>query len=91
MIDDTQVLSMAKGVSFQNLGAGEGAVVLTIATGQLYTCNDTTAHFLAAIDGIRSFASIVASLLQTFDAPIDELRSDMSALAEQLIADGIIH
>ena len=90
MISDARVLSVAKGTSLQNLGVSEGAVVLTIETGQLYTCNDTTAALLGVVDGKRTFAQIIDELGRTFDVSPDELRADMDELATQLIADGII-
>lgn len=90
MIDGARVLSVAKEVSLQNLGVGEGAVVLMIETGQLYTCNDTTAVFLTAIDGKRTFTEIIDELGFKFDVAPDELRMDLSALTEKLIEDGII-
>lgn len=90
MIEDARVLCLSKGISFQNLGPNEGAVVLLIESGQLYTCNDTTTTFLATIDGKRTFAQIIDELHNTFDVSADELRADMSALARQLIEDRII-
>ena len=90
MIDESRILDMNEGISRQILGAGEGAVVLTIATGQLYTCNDTTAQFLDSIDGKRTFGEIIDALGRSYGAPRDQLRTDFSELAEQLITDGII-
>ncbi len=90
MIEGTRVLRLSKGIAFQNLGHGEGAVVLEIESGQLHTCNDTTAEFLAALDGTRDFDAAVADLEQKFDADLDVLRADLAALAERLIAQGII-
>jgi hypothetical protein len=90
MIDDGRILSLAKGVALQNLGANEGAVVLTIESGQLYTCNDTTAQFLVAIDGNRTFNQIVLELGNVYDVSQEELKADLNEIADQLIADGII-
>ena len=90
MIGEARVLSRNEGISQQNLGEGEGAVVLAIATGQLYTCNDTTAKFLATIDGKRTFGEIVDELGRTYKVSREELRNDFSELAEKLIEDGII-
>lgn len=90
MIQDSSVLSLAEGVSYQPLGDGEGAVVLIIESGQLFTCNDTTSAFLAAVDGQRPFSDVVVHLLDAFDVSKDELRSDLSMLAEQLRQEGII-
>lgn len=91
MIQDSSVLSLSEGVTYQPLGDGEGAVVLIIESGQLFTCNDTTSAFLAAVDGERNFGSVVSSLMNTFDVPADELRSDLTQLAEQLRLEGIVH
>ena len=55
MIDGLKVFTLSPHVSFQKLGQGEGAVVLTLHSGQLHTCNDTTAAFLSALDGKRTF------------------------------------
>lgn len=90
VIEGTRVLKLATGVSVQNLGKGEGAVVLEIASGQLHTCNDTTAEFLAALDGNRDFDAVVARLEQKFEVDPAVLRADLSTLATQLIAQSII-
>jgi hypothetical protein len=90
MIDDARVFSLGKGISLQNLGPKEGAVVLMIDSGQLYTCNDTTTTFLAAVDGQRTFAQIIDELHNLFEVSAGELRADMGALARQLIEDRII-
>jgi pyrroloquinoline quinone biosynthesis protein D len=90
MVEDQTVFALADGISYQPLGTGEGAVVLTISSGQLYTCNDTTAAFLAVVNGAHTFAEVVDELHRTFDVPRDELRRDLSGLATDLIAEGII-
>ena len=90
MIQDSSVLSLPEGVSCQPLGEGEGAVLLVIDSGQLYTCNDTTSAFLAALDGKRSFADVVQTLLETFDVSPDRLRQDLMALAEELQKEGLL-
>lgn len=90
MIDGNRVLRLSNGVSFQNLGEGEGAVVLEIKSGQLHTCNDTTAEFLAALNGTRDFDAVVAVLEQKFDVDLAVLQADLSDLAQRLISQGII-
>jgi hypothetical protein len=84
------VLSLAEGISFQPLGAGEGGVVLKVGSGQLFTCNDTTSTFLAAVDGRRSFADLVQALLDEFEVAEDALRGDLSVLADELQKEGIV-
>ena len=90
MIQDSSVLSLPEGVSCQPLGEGEGAVLLVIESGQLFTCNDTTSAFLAALDGKRSFADVVQTLLETFDVSPDRLRQDLMVLAEELQKEGLL-
>jgi pyrroloquinoline quinone biosynthesis protein D len=90
VVQDSSVLALSENVSYQPLGEGEGAVVLIIDSGQLFTCNDTTSAFLAAVDGQRSFGDVVRSLLSTFDVSQDELRNDLASLAEELQQEGIV-
>ena len=90
MVQDSNVVSLSDGVSYQPLGDGEGAVVLLIESGQLFTCNDTTSAFLSEVDGKRSFGDVVDKLLETFDVSADNLRSDLSALAKKLEQQGIV-
>jgi pyrroloquinoline quinone biosynthesis protein D len=90
MIDGSRVYALSRNCSFQSLGEGEGGVVLALDTGQLHTCNDTTAAFLAALDGKRTFDMAVAELEQQFDVEAAELRADLCSMAERLVAEGVI-
>lgn len=90
MIEGERILSLADTVSFQNMGEGEGAVVLQLSTGQLHTCNDTTSEFLTILDGKRTFDLVVSSLEEKFDVDPVVLRADLSELAERLLAEGVI-
>jgi hypothetical protein len=90
MIQDTTVLCLADGISFQALGVGEGGVVLKVGSGQLFTCNDTTSAFLAAVDGQRTFADLVQAVLDEFEVSRDELRGDLRSLADELQQKGIV-
>jgi len=84
------VLSLAEGVSVQHLGAGEGGVVLKIGSGELFTCNDTTAALLrCAAEGLDFDASI-AKMLETFEVDAAELRADMEEMAAELAREGIV-
>jgi pyrroloquinoline quinone biosynthesis protein D len=90
MVNDTTVFALADGVSYQPLGAGEGAVVLTVGSGQLYTCNDTTAAFLGEVDGQRTFGEVVEDLHRIFEVPRDALHHDLAELAGTLLTEGIV-
>lgn len=90
MIDGLRVFSLSPNVSFQTLGQGEGAVVLTLNSGRLHTCNDTTAAFLSAVDGKRTFDMVSAALEEEFEVAQEELRADLEALAARLLKEGVI-
>jgi pyrroloquinoline quinone biosynthesis protein D len=87
-IDDATILSISGNASFQSLG--EGAVVLLIDSGQLYTCNETTEAFLKLVDGRRPFGTIVDALLREFDIERVAATGDFLEIAEQLRSEGIV-
>ncbi|TPN89747.1 PqqD family protein [Mesorhizobium sp. CU2] len=87
IVSDT-VLRMADDASVQHVG--DGAVVLLARSGQLYTCNDTTEAFLDKVDGARSLDEIVGLLSDEFEIDKATLDEDMTALAVELVAEGIL-
>ncbi|RRI01167.1 PqqD family protein [Mesorhizobium tamadayense] len=82
------VLRMADDASVQHVG--DGAVVLLARSGQLYTCNGTTEAFLDKVDGARSLDQIVDLLSDEFEVDKATLGDDMTALAAELVAEGIL-
>jgi pyrroloquinoline quinone biosynthesis protein D len=84
------VLRLAPKVTLRRLGKDEGGVLLRLADGQLYTCNDTTVAFLEAVDGRRDLAAIIERVLAAFDATRAELTVDFVELAERLLAEDLI-
>lgn len=89
-MDDATGLALAEGVSVQQLGEEEGAVVLRFESGQLYTCNDTTAEVLRLVaPGTRSGA-VIAALLATFDVEEAELRDDIAEILGELSREGLV-
>jgi pyrroloquinoline quinone biosynthesis protein D len=89
-MSDDRVFAISKTVSFQPLGQGEGAVILLIESGDIFTCNDTTSAFLGALDGSRTFGNSVDLLAESFDVELQTLRSDLERLASELSENGII-
>ena len=82
------VLRLADDASVQHVG--DGAVVLLARSGQLYTCNDTTEAFLGKVDGARSLDQIVGLLSEEFEVDRATLDQDMTALAAELVTEGIL-
>jgi len=89
MIDD-RILAVAEDVTFQSMGPGEQTVVLSLTTGELYTCNETAEAFLKALDGRRTFAQIVGELLSRFEVDAPRLEADLTQLADQMLAERMI-
>jgi hypothetical protein len=87
-IDETTVLSLAPNASFQAMG--EGAVILMLDSGQLYTCNETTEAFLKLIDGKRDFGAIISLLLGEFDTDRETLSGDLLPIAGELRSAGVV-
>ena len=87
-ITEASVLSLAPNASFQSLG--DGAVILMIDSGQLYTCNESTEAFLKNIDGQRNFGAILDLLMSEFAADRETLSQDFRAVAGDLKSKRII-
>jgi hypothetical protein len=90
VLTDSKVLALRDGVSFQPLGNADGAILLIVETGQLYTCNITTARVLSAVDGVRNFAQVVDEVSGDFEVSRDELHQDLSQIAEELVSEGLL-
>jgi pyrroloquinoline quinone biosynthesis protein D len=90
VLTDSKVLALREGVSFQPLGNADGAILLVIETGQLYTCNVTTARFLSAIDGVRSFGQVVDEVSGDFEVARAELHQDLTEIADELVSEGLL-
>jgi pyrroloquinoline quinone biosynthesis protein D len=87
-INEATVFSLAPNASFQALG--EGAVILLIDSGQLYTCNETTEAFLKRVDGQRNFGAILSLLMAEFAVDRETLGHDFLLIADQLRSEGIV-
>jgi len=87
-IDECTVFALAPNASFQALG--EGAVILMIDSGQLYTCNESTEAFLKMVDGQRNFGAILDLLIAEFDIDRETLARDFLPIAGELRSEGIV-
>jgi predicted nucleic acid-binding protein len=91
MIEPQTQISLTEGISVQDFGEDEGAVILIIESGQLFTCNATTAEVLRAAREKLTFDAMIAELLETFDVGESELRDDIGVIVRQLADEGILH
>jgi hypothetical protein len=74
----------------QSLGVGQPTVIISLASGYLYTANQTTQSFLEAIDGRKTFGAIVAEMAGQYDVSPEKLASDMYALANKLVEEKLL-
>lgn len=81
---------IADDVTFQSLGQGVETVILSLDSGVLYSCNDTTAAFLSAVDGQLSLAQIIDKLLDEFDVSRAKLTTDIQSVADKLLSEKLI-
>jgi len=89
-MDEATALALGEGVSVQQLGEEEGAVVLRFDSGQLYTCNDTTAEVLRLVAPGTSFGALIAALLAIFEVEETELRANIAAILGELSREGLV-
>lgn len=87
---DQRRLRVNDGVTFQSTGPGADTVLLSLSSGYLYTCNDTTSDFLRALDGKRTFGEIVETLCDQFDVTPEQLRNDLQDLTDNLLREELI-
>ena len=83
-------LKLANDVTFQSLGPGEETVVLSLNSGYLYTCNETTEAFLRRLDGRRPLAAVIDLLFDEFQVSREALSADMTELAAKLLEERLI-
>ena len=68
----------------------DGAVLLRLSDGQIYSCNETTQCFLGLVDGERNFSEIVHAFRQEYAVDEATAIQDLSSLANQMLAEGVI-
>jgi len=90
MLSSDSCLRLSDDVTFQSLGEDGQAVLVSLTSGQLYTCNETTHDLLHAIDGQRSFGEVVDALAEMYDVERETLKADLGGMAEELIREGLI-
>jgi hypothetical protein len=89
-IDEKTCLRLSDDVTFQSLGADQDTVLLSLTTGYLYTCNQTTAALLQAIDGQRNLGQIVDEMLQHFEVSREKLYQDVLGMARELAKEALV-
>ena len=90
MPSDDSIPRLASDITHQSMGPRADTVILSLASGWIYTCNETTADFLNAVDGRRTFGQIVDVLAATYDVSRPTLREDLANLADRLVTEKLL-
>ncbi len=90
MLTEQTVLVPVKDVTYQSLGPEEDTVILSFDSGQLYTCNETAADILAAVDGQRDLGLIIEIMEQQYDVSPERIRVDVLRLSQELVQEGLV-
>jgi len=89
-IDESTRLALNDEVAHQSLGEGHETVVLSLASGYLYTCNDTARRVLELLDGRRTIGEVVSLLEEEYEVERGRLAADLLALARQLLDEDLV-
>lgn len=89
-IDEATRLALADEATFQSLGPGEGAVLLRVDSGQLYSCNDTAAALIEALATTDRFGALIDRLADRFEVDRSRLREDLEELVATLDRAGLV-
>jgi hypothetical protein len=88
--NDRTRFRLSDDVTYQSLGTDQDTVVLSLTSGYLYTCNETTASFLRALDGKRTFGEVLSVLEKQYEVPLEQLRSDLQETLAELLREKLI-
>jgi pyrroloquinoline quinone biosynthesis protein D len=90
MITDDSKLRLGEDVVFQSFGDGKETVIVSLKTGFLFSCNDTTKAFLEALDGRKTLGDVGRELVSIFEVSEKKLLNDLRLLADKMISEQLI-
>jgi hypothetical protein len=69
----------------------EGAVILDIDGGQLYSTNKVGARILSLLEAKTNLTDIAERIKTEFEAPIEQVSADLDRFVESLRGRGLLH
>lgn len=87
-IDGNTVLSIAEVAEVQPFD--DGAVVLNIDTGQLYTCNHVAMKYLALLDGHKTIDTLAETVAEEYSIPVSEVRNDLIEISGEMVGESLL-
>lgn len=73
-----------------NQKVGEELVILDLESGNYFGLDEVGARMVELIGEHSEVGSVVELLVQEYDAPVEQIRSDLEALLEELIGHGLV-
>ena len=70
--------------------AGDTVILLTPDSGEYFTLNEVGSRIWELADGSRSVTEIAAVLVEEYEAPLDEVRSDALEVLGELAEEGLV-
>ena len=89
-MQESLAVQFSNGVSYQSLGDGEDAVLLSLNNGYLYRCNHTA---IALLDGIKhrlSMAEIASGLAGRYAVSEAQVCHDLEETLNAMLSDGLV-
>ena len=87
-MDGSTVLKMPDSVSMRTVH--DEVVLLDMSSEQYYGLNAVGACVIQAVNGGADVDGAIAAVVAAFDAPEDQIRADVMALVEELLATGLL-
>ena len=88
MVDGATVLRVPDPVLIRNVR--DEVVLLDMASEQYFGLDAVGACVIDAIQGGADVDGAIAAVFDAFDAPEDQIRTDVMALIEQLVSSGLL-
>jgi hypothetical protein len=88
MVDGSTVLRMPDAVSMRTVH--DEVVLLDMASEQYFGLNAVGRCVIQTVSGGADVDGAVAAVFAEFDAPEDQIRADVMALVEELVATGLL-
>ena len=88
MITAHTVLVFEQSASVQSVG--DGAVILLVDSGQIFTGNETADLILRSVDGQQCIGDIAAVVCDEFDVTFEVATRDVIEITKSLIDEGVL-
>ncbi len=83
-------LRLAEGVNYQPLGDGEDGVILSLASGCLYRCNQSAIAFLDMLQARPTVDELLSEFADRYAIDAERARADVLPLVRHLVEQRLV-